>query len=74
MFFVKDRIPGGLRSRVVYKFVCERCRTCYVGETVRHFCKRVKQHLSGIGLLAFAHICKILNIVAPCGQQIVSCF
>ena len=46
MFGVKDHIPGGLRSRVVYKFVCEGCRTHYVSETVRHFCIRVKQHLA----------------------------
>ena len=25
---VKDPIPGGLRSRVVYKFVCAGCNAC----------------------------------------------
>ena len=38
LFGVKDLIPGGLRSRVVYKFACAGCNACYVGETTRHFC------------------------------------
>ena len=42
---VKDPIPGGLRSRVVYKFVCAGCNACYVGETTRHFFTRVREHL-----------------------------
>ena len=45
MFGVKDPIPGGLLSSVVYKFTCAGCNACYVGETVRHFCTRVKKHL-----------------------------
>ena len=32
-FGVKDPIPGGLHSRVVYKFTCACCNACYVGET-----------------------------------------
>ena len=45
MFGVKDPIPGGLCSRVVYKFVCAACNACYVGETTRHFSTRVREHL-----------------------------
>ena len=33
LFGVKDPVPDGLRSRVVYKFVCAGCNPCYVGET-----------------------------------------
>jgi len=43
---VKDPIPGGLRSRVVYKFTCAGCNACYVGETTRHFSTRVRAHLA----------------------------
>ena len=46
MFGVKDLIPGGLCLRVVYKFACAGCNECYVGETVRHFSMRVKEHLA----------------------------
>lgn len=45
MFGVKDPIPGGLRSRVVYKFALSG-NASYVGETVRHFSTRVKEHLA----------------------------
>ena len=33
LFGVKDPVPDGLRSRVVYKFVCTGYNACYVGET-----------------------------------------
>ena len=45
LFGVKGPIPGGLRSRVVYKFACAVCNACYVGETTRHFPTRVREHL-----------------------------
>ena len=45
MFCVKDPIPAGLRSRMVYKFACAGCNACYVGETTRHFSTRVREHL-----------------------------
>ena len=44
-FGVKDPIPGGLHSRVVYKFACAGCNACYVGETTQHFSTRVREHL-----------------------------
>ena len=46
MFGVKDPIPGGLPSRVVYKFACTGCNACYVGETSRYFSTRAREHLS----------------------------
>jgi len=45
MFGVKDPIPGGLRSRLVYKFACAGCNACCVGERTRHFFTRVREHL-----------------------------
>ena len=44
LFGVKDPIPGGLPSRVVYKFACAGCNACYVGETTRHFSTRLREH------------------------------
>ena len=46
MFGVKDPIPGGFGTRVVYKFACTGCNACYVGKTVRHFSTRVREYLS----------------------------
>ena len=45
MFSVKDSLPQGLRSRVVYKFLCAGCNASYIGETTRHLCTRVREHL-----------------------------
>ena len=49
MFGMKYSILGRLRSRVVYKFTSAGCNACYVGETVRHFSTRVKEHLANNG-------------------------
>ena len=45
MFGVKDSIPPGLRTSVVYKFLCAGRNACYVGETSRHLSTRVREHL-----------------------------
>ena len=45
LFSMKDPIPGGLHSCVVYKFACAVCNACYVGETTRHFSTCVREHL-----------------------------
>ena len=42
---VKDALPEGLRTRVVYKFSCASGNACYVGETSRHFSTQVREHL-----------------------------
>ena len=72
MFGVKEPIPGGLRSSVVYKFACTGCNACYVSETSWHFSTRVREHLSSDRPLKCSNICRMLNIVAPYVQQIVS--
>ena len=68
MFGMKDPIPGGLRSRVLYKFACAGCNACYVAETAWHFSTRMREHLVVIGPLMFSNIYRFLNIVAPCVQ------
>ena len=45
MFSVKDSVPQGLRSRVVYKFSCASCNASYISETTRQLCTRVREHL-----------------------------
>ena len=45
LFGVKDPIPKGLRSLVVYKFTCSSSVACYVGETSRHFSTRINENL-----------------------------
>ena len=70
LFGVKDPVPDGLRSHVVYKFVCAGCNACYIAETCRH----LESFWSVAGPLTFSSIRKILHIVALCVQQITSMF
>ena len=44
MFSVKDSVPQGLRSRVVYKLSCAGCNASYIGETTRYLCTRAREH------------------------------
>ena len=50
IFRFKDRIPLSLRSRIVYNYKCQCCNALYVRETVRHFHKRISEHM---GISAF---------------------
>jgi len=63
---VKVPIPGRLRSRVPYKFARAGCNACYVGETIRHFSSRVREHLLRDKAPHNFKNLRILNIVAPC--------
>ena len=40
----KDTTPYFLKSFLVYKFVCARCKSCYIGETCRHIITRIDEH------------------------------
>ena len=64
LFSVKDPIPRGLRTGVVYKFLCASCSACYVGETTLHFSMRIREHIFSIGPRTFLNMYKILNIAA----------
>ena len=44
-FSVKDATPYFLKSFLVYKFICARCKSCYIGETCRHFITRIDEHM-----------------------------
>ena len=63
MFGVKDPIPRGLRTCVVYKFLCASCYACYVGETPRHLSTRVREHLISNGT---SHIFRYLHNFPQC--------
>ena len=41
---LKPAVEKLLRGSVVYKLKCPRCSACYVGQTDRHFCTRLKEH------------------------------
>ena len=45
LFSSKDCLPSGLKSFVVYKFVCAGCQSCYIGETKHHLPTRINERL-----------------------------
>ena len=51
-------VAADLRSRVVYEIRCSGCNARYVGQTVRHFCTRLKEHL---------------KTTAPVGEHLTGC-
>ena len=42
---VKDATTYFLKSFLVYKCICARCKSCYIGETCRHFITRIGEHI-----------------------------
>ena len=40
---IKDKTPYFLKSSLVYKFLCARCNSYYIGETCRHFKTRIDE-------------------------------
>ena len=44
-FSTKDKVPCGLKSYVIYKFLCADCNASYVGETYRHIYTRTHGYL-----------------------------
>ena len=42
-FSTKDKVPYGLKSHIIYKFLCAGCNASYVGETYRHISTRAHE-------------------------------
>ena len=74
VFHVKDPIPGSLSSGEVYKFEYVGCNANYVGETCGIFPRVWRSIWPVKESLTLSNICKILNTVAPCVQQIAFIF
>lgn len=70
LFGVKDPIPTGLRSRVIYKFTCAGCSARYVGGTNSLLSTRIREHLSSdknshiSKLLASSDTCRTCLVIA----------
>ena len=43
-FCFKDRQPQMLRSNLIYKYTCERCKAFYIGKTIQQFAARISEH------------------------------
>ena len=51
-FRFKEPLPYDLMSKVICKYRCGRCNSCYYGETDRHLRVRVGEHI-GLSPLTF---------------------
>ena len=66
----KDSVPRYLKSRVVYKFSCAGCNSCYVGETTRYLDTRIEEHLKkGKKSAEYKHIHENVNCFDKCTKQ-----
>ena len=45
---VKDPVPQGMKSGVVYQVGCQDCPATYVGQTARALSQRLKEHKSAL--------------------------
>ena len=45
MFKFKDTVPLPLMSSLVYKYICNRCQSVYIGKTSRHLSTRISEHM-----------------------------
>ena len=45
-FSTKDKTTYFLKSFLVYKFVCARCNSCYIGKNCHHFKTRIDEHVA----------------------------
>ena len=45
LFTFKDRLPMRLRSKILYRYTCNRCNSIYLGKSKRHFLVRAFEHL-----------------------------
>ena len=45
LFHFKDRLPMGLRSKILYSYTCDGCNSVYYGKSKRHFTVRAHEHL-----------------------------
>ena len=48
---LKTTVPKMLLSNVVYKLTCPGCESSYVGQTVRHVQRRLREHLGNKGTM-----------------------
>ena len=44
-FSVKDATLYFIKSFLVYKFICTRCKSCYIGKSCRHLITRIEEHI-----------------------------
>ena len=70
---LKPAVPEMLLSKVVYKLECPGCHASYVGQTVRHAGRRLREHLRSRGVMR-AHLesCDYCNQIDVDENSVIS--
>ena len=69
----KDKIPYGLKSYLVYKFLCAGYSTSYVGKTYRYISARTHEHLeTDKSSDIYRHLVKNLQYKSICDDNLFS--
>ena len=72
LFSTKDKLGKMSKPMTVYKFCCARCKSCYIGETIKVASVRAREHLFSDKLSA---VYKHLNSNPQCkAVSDISCF
>ena len=73
LFSAKDKVPCGLKSYVIYKFLCAGCNASYVGEIYRHISTRTHEHLeTDKGFSIYGHLLKNQQCQSICDENCFS--
>ena len=73
LFSTKDKVPYGLKSYVIYKFLCAGCNASYVGETYRHIYTRTHEHLeTDLSSNIYRHLLKNPQCKSICDENCFS--
>ena len=64
-FTNKDKTPYLLKSFLVYKFVCARCNSCYIGQSCCHFKTRIDEYVKKVKRSnIYTNIYSVMNSVS----------
>ena len=67
---LKPSLEVMMRSNVVYKITCPRCKSCYVGQTSRQLQRRFSEHLTRKGPIK-NHMSECHNTIVQGNVQII---
>ena len=51
----KDRTEKDMKSKIVYRLNCLDCEKIYVGQSIRHVCKRKEEHMGNQESSVYKH-------------------
>ena len=73
LFSTKDKVPYGLKSYLIYKFLCAASNVSYEGETYRHISARTHEHFGTVkSSIIYLHLLKNPQFKSICNENCLS--